>query len=553
MQISGHFTAVDWGVLAGYLILTTLLGLAFSGKQATIRDFFLGGRKLPWYAVAGSIIATEVSAVTFISVPAIVFAPGGDFTYLQLAIGAILARLIIAIWFVPAYYAREIFSPYDYVGAWLGEPGRRMTTVLFTIGTVLGQSVRVLLTAVILELITGLPLTASIWIIGGAMILWTLLGGITTVIWTEVVQFFVFLVGLGAALVYLVLHVPGGWSEIAHTAGDAGKFHLWNTSLDPRQAFTIWTALIANTLVCLHAYGSDQMIAQRMFCCSGVRGARWAILASSFGHVITLLALLVGAALFAFYEHHRLPPETAAVVADKGDRIFPIFILQELPPGLAGLVIAGVFAAAISSPLAALAQTSVSLALGRGADSAKLDSGASGRGLVRASRVLVVVWGLALSGMAQVTILALDRYGDILNLALAMASLTGGALLAVLLLSLLRVNVDYTGYVWSAPISVIAVFGLSWHEDWAQWSVALLVSLILLGWIVMECRRPDFWRVWPRFASLVGLLGVTLFLNRYRLDHQPIELAWPWNVPIGLLISFFGAILLTRAAGTRGS
>src|SRR5688572_15371258 len=181
--------------------MSTAVGYLMRGKQATIRDFFLGGRKLPWPAVCGSIIATEISAVTFISVPALAFAAGGDMTYLQLALGSILARFLIGWFMVPAYYEREIYSPYEYLGIKLGPAVNRLTTVLFSVGAVLGQGVRVFTTALVLRVITGLDLVTSIWVIGAVAVVWTLMGGITTVIWTDVVQFLVFLFGGIFALV----------------------------------------------------------------------------------------------------------------------------------------------------------------------------------------------------------------------------------------------------------------------------------------------------------------------------------------------------------------
>ena len=344
MSLETHFTVIDWIVLAGYLVFTTVLGAKLAGRQATIRDFFLGGRKLPWPAVAGSIIATEISAVTFLGAPAIVFAAGGNFTYLQLALGAILARIIIGIWFVPAFYEREIYSPYDYMGNRLGVQVRSVTTGLFMVGAILGQSVRVLLTALVLELMTGWPLGVSIWVIGLIAVAWTLLGGITTVIWTDVVQFIVFVVGIIIALVYVCIDLPGGFGEMVTVAVEADKFRFWNFSSDPNVAFTIWAALIANTFLCLNAYGTDQLIAQRMFCCKGPREARIAIIASSVGQLVTILALFVGVGLFAYYQRFELTGEAADLVGERIDRIFPIFILQNMPVGLVGLIIAGVFA-----------------------------------------------------------------------------------------------------------------------------------------------------------------------------------------------------------------
>jgi Na+/proline symporter len=204
--MSGGFLASDWAVVVFVFALTTWIGHRMSGKPATLREFFLGGKRLPWYAVAGSIVATEISAVTLISLPAVVFKDGGNLSYLQLGIfGSFLARWLVALFVVPAYYEKEIYSPYDYMGARLGEGVRRTTTVLFSVGGVLGQAARVYLTAVVLEVILheqlarwsqvlGVsPIVLAISAIGTVSVLWTWMGGIATVIWTDVVLFALFL------------------------------------------------------------------------------------------------------------------------------------------------------------------------------------------------------------------------------------------------------------------------------------------------------------------------------------------------------------------------
>lgn len=535
--------------------MTTLLGARLAGRQATLRDFFLGGRKLPWYAVSGSIIATEISAVTFISVPAIVFAERGDLTYLQLALGAVLARIIIGIWFVPAFYEREIYSPYDYMGARLGPSVRTVTTGLFMLGAVLGQSVRVLLTALILQLMTGLPLGASIWTIGAVAVAWTLLGGITTVIWTDVIQFGVFVLGLVAALCYVVHELPGGAGEVLSVAAEAGKLRFWNFSVDPNVAFTIWAALLANTVLCLNAYGTDQLIAQRMFCCRGPREARAAIIVSSVGQIVTVVALAVGLGLYAFYQHRPLTGDAATLVAERVDRIFPLFILREIPAGLTGLIIAGVFAAAISSldsVLAALSQTVVSTFY-RPWREAKATARPDERHYVRASRVVVVLWAVLLCAMAQITVLALERYGDILNLALAMATYTGGAMLAAFFLAFLHLNVDARGILVSAPLSVITVLAVSWHEPWAIYTTTTLAALTLTGWIVGVFirpggRHPHRWRDVPATVLVAAAGALAVFICSYKApgSEQPLTVAWPWNVPIGFTVAFGVGYLLAR-------
>lgn len=527
-------------MLVAYLALTTLLGAWLAGKQQSIRDFFLGGRRLPWYAVSGSIIATEISAVTFISAPAIVFKPGGDFTYLQLAIGAVLARIIIGIWFVPAFYSRDIYSPYDYIGHRLGIPVKHVTSGLFVLGAILGQSVRLLLTALILELLTGLSLTTSIWIIGAVAVLWTLLGGITTVIWTDVVQFFVFLFGLVAALVAVVFSLDGGWSELIATADAAGKLRTWDLSVDPGQAFTLWAAILGNTILCLNAYGTDQLIAQRMFCCKTKNAARLAIISSSLGLFAALLALFVGAGLFAYYETHALPAGAAELVADKPDRILPIFILDVLPPGVVGLIIAGVFAAAISSldsALAALSQTVVT-SFGRGALHETEDPRAATRRVLLA-RGLVVVWGVVLCVMAQVMIAAYERYDDLLNLALAMASYTAGALLAAFFLALFRANCDYRGMLFAAPLSVLVVFATQWHGTWALIGVSFVGGLVLLAWLANVSPRELRSLKGSAQTGLVVAAGALAFVACAWRDGagEPVEIAWIWNAPVGLAVA----------------
>ena len=239
-SISAKFTWIDWAIVVGYLAFTTYLGAKLAGRQATIRDFFLGGRKLPWYAVSGSIIATEISALTFIGVPFLVFKPEGNFTYLQLGVfGSFFARIIVGYVLVPVYYKREIYSPYDYMGNQLGGRVRSMTTVLFAFGGMLAQSARVYLTAEVLLVVmrdqlttlagnTGIPALAwSIIIIGAVSVAWTLIGGITTVIWTDVILFLVFLLGAFVALGTIAVQLPGGWGEMFRVGFAADESGIW--------------------------------------------------------------------------------------------------------------------------------------------------------------------------------------------------------------------------------------------------------------------------------------------------------------------------------------
>jgi len=554
-----RFAALDWLVVLAYFAFTTVVGARLAGRQQTIRDFFLGGRKLPWYAVSGSIIATEISAVTFVGVPATVYF--GNWTYLQLGFGAILAKIIVGCVFVPAFYEREIYSPYDYMGRWLGPDAKRVTTGLFVVGQLLAQGVRLYLTAMVLAVVSGgrLPLATSVWVIGAVAVGWTLLGGIATVIWTDVLLFLVFIAGGAVSVAYASHLIPGGFEEVLHAGWAAGKFRMFDLSADPSLDFTLWAGLLACTVFNLNMYGTDQLIAQRMFCCRSARTARWAMISSSAGLLVAALMMLVGVALFAYHARFPLSGADAAAVAEQGDRLFPIFIVRTLPAGLTGLLVAGIFAAAISSLdsiLAALSQTTVSAVYrpwrqwrSKGAEhpphSVPDSAGEAGREL-RASRLLVVAWGFALCGMAHLAQRASAFYPDILRLALAMAGYTGGALLAGFMLAFLRVRVDGSGLLWAAPVSVLTVFAVAWHQPWSHWVCWIGAGLLVACWCGRLIGRPRPGDL-ARSAWLLLALGAMLWINHHgywtSVDADTGQLvqhsiAWPWFVLIGFAAAF---------------
>lgn len=488
-EVHTHFTTLDWGILVGYLLLTTLVGHLLRGKQATIRDFFLAGRSLPWPAVCASIIATEISALTFIGVPGLVFAAGGDFTYLQWAVGSVIARVIVGVWFVKVFYEQEIYSPYDFMARRLGPGVKALTTAMFTLGTILGQSVRVLVTALILKTVTPFGMTESIVIITIFAIVWTLMGGMTTVIWTDAMQFCLFLGSGLLALFWIIGGLPEGWVQFWHAGNEGGKFTLLNFSTDPDVQFTLWVALIAMPFQNLAAFGTDQLNAQRMFCCRSAADASKAIIASCFSQVITVLMLLVGAGLYAWYAHHPpTPAEAAAFAADK-DNVFPVWITTVLPPGLTGLVLAGAFAAAISSldsALAALSQTTLSLIHGNQG----LQTG-DPRRILRQSRVAVVVWGVFLAA-AAVLLYAVKTYGnlDILSLAFGMVAYTYGPMLGIFFLALARVPIRIEGLWLGVGLSLLLTAVI--RPDF----YVILMSMGLLDADGMTNARPAISFVW---------------------------------------------------------
>jgi len=553
-HISHRFTWLDWGVIVAYLVFTTILGALLAGRQATIRDFFLAGRKMPWLAVYGSIIATEFSAASFLVVPALVFKPKGDMTYFQLAIGTILARFVIGYFFVPAFYEREIYSPYDYMGNRLGDRVKKIATALFVIGAVLAQGARIYIAALAFQVITGTSISQSILLMGAISILWAWIGGIRTVIWTDVIQFILFTIGAVVALIYVGLSVEGGLLEVFRESLAAGKLRLIDTTFDTKTAYTLWCGLFATGWLTLASHGTDQMMAQRILTCRHVSDARKAIVWSSTSQVITLVLLLIGAGLYVFYQHHPLDPAEQTVIADDTNKIFAVFIVDVLPPGISGLVMAAIFAAAVStveSVLTALAQATESTvyrALWKRPTTPRQD--------VLVSRFLVAFWGVALTLFALFCDTLQRHYGDLIQFALAMTAYTYGALLGMFLLALLPTNRNDLGLIWGVPVSMVTVFALEWHSPVAQRAVAVAITFLIASALWRLRRQP------LKIACIAFFVSAVSLIEFFAVAHdaqsgKPIyfTLAWPWHFPIGTAITFIVGYLVgeDRRSGAQNA
>lgn len=508
-----EFTVLDWAVVFGYMILTTWVGHRMSGRQANIKDFFLGGKTLPWWSVSGSMIATEVSALTFIGVPGMVYAMSGDWTYLQWGLGSIVARFAVAHWLVPLYYEKEIYSPYDFMGNRLGEKVRWLVTGLFSVGSILGQSVRVLVTAIILQVVTGLDARVCIVVIGMIAILWTFMGGMRTVIWTDVMQFVLFIFGGLLALSLLIYHV--GWGEIVSLnqvvvdGKEVDKMRwldLTSVFEAPELRYTLWVGLLAMPFQNFTAFGVDQLNTQRMFCCGNVSDARKAMCWSSVSILITALMLAVGAGLFAWYQKFEPSTELAAKFGENSNFVFPTWIVHEVPMGLSGLILAGAFAAAISSLdsiLAALSQTSLSVIYGR----ERMESEGDGEEMVKKSRIAVCIWGvvLTLAGLVLLWVYTQNKDSDLIGLAFGMVAYTYGPLLGILLAALLPWKSSTRGLVVGTVMSVLLV-------AWFRPELMIILDQIGMGSFAdfLESTRPALASEWffPLNAGLTYLCGL---------------------------------------------
>ncbi len=608
-SFSANFTAVDWLVLIGYLVLVSVLGVKLAGKQTNINDFFRGGNKLPWYAVSASMIATIISAVTFVGVPAVAYAETGNFSYLQFGIVAgLLSRLFVAFVLVPAYYKYEVYSPYDYMSRQLGGTARSVTTILFSLLGILGQAARVYLTAIVLQLLledqltalsqlTGLDsLTLAISVVGMVAVVWTMLGGIATVIWTDALLFLIFVVGGLVSIGVVAYQFPGGLGAVIDTGWAAGKFKLWTLTSTADageyasrwgsmlcEPYTLWAAVIAVTFGNIGSYGTDQLLAQRIFTCRSQSDAKLAVLSSWVAELVVALMLLVGVGLWAFYQQFpdQMTPAAAAAVAKNKDNIFPVFILTQVPVAMRGLIVAGIFAAAISSLtsiLAALSQTTLSALYMplRGLDPDQPIPAERNSELLRASRCFIVIWAVVLCATA----VSIDWYVTaqksagkevmFLDLALGLASYVIGTLLAAFLLAWLPIGKDAYGLIWSAPLSVFCVLSCRFHDDWifqvligvtsvllVAWIVAALLNSrrkgVLLAktvWLVIGCAIPFLIAQYLWFAKLDPATGKLLYVAG-QIDKTSI--AWPWYAPVGGMVALVFGYLLGEPRSTEES
>ena len=605
-SLSGRFTGLDWAVLLGYLALVSYLGVKLAGKQKSMEDFFRGGSKLPWYAVSASMIATIISAVTFIGVPSRIYAEGGDFSYLQFGIIAgLLSRLFVSLVLVPAYYRHHVYSPYDYMGERLGEAVRTVTTAMFSLMGLLAQAARVYLTAIILELVmrdqlqaienaTGVDsLVWSIAAVGAIAIVWTMLGGISTVVWTDAMLFLVFVIGGVVAIFVVANQLPGGLAQIVHEGWAAGKFKLWTLGQTEgtrefasrwgetfARPYTLWAAIFAVTFSNIGSYGTDQLLAQRIFTCKSKRDAQIAVMTSWAAEAVVALMLLVGVGLWTFYQHHPdlLVGDAANALSEKRDNIFPVFILTQVPVGLRGLIVAGIFAAAISSLtsiLAALSQTSLSAVyLPLAGLSNESIPPERNQEILRASRLLVVVWGIALCTTA-IGINAYVNYQEanerpiyFLDLALGLANYVLGTLFAAFLLAWLPLEKDAYGLIWSAPLSIACVFASRFHDDLTWRICGGVTAVLLITWIASALHPTRVARRGPLLAKTLWLMAgcaLLFLLTKYlwfarldqttgaiRLDEKmPIE--WPWYGPLGGSVAFVFGYLLGEPQADKAS
>jgi solute:Na+ symporter, SSS family len=417
--------AIDLAVIVLYLAGITWFGARFRRSQHTLKDYFLGGKTIPWWAIALSIVSAETSTLTVIGTPVLSFQ--GNFGFLQVVFGYLLARIVIATLFLPAYFRGEMFTAYELMRVRFGDRIRRLTAGTFLLLRALAEGVRVVAISLVVAIVLGTGEKTSIIAILCLTLFYTYEGGMTAVIWTDVIQMFLYVAG--ALLSFWVIRgeIAGGWSHVVAFAAPLGKFQVFDFGVSHlfTQTYSFWAGIIGGTFLTTASHGTEQLMVQRLLAAPTERQSRAALLASWV--VIFLqftLFLIIGVCLFTLYaDRHWNPP-------DVPDKIYPLFVWEHLPTGIAGLVIAAILAAAMSNLSAALnslASTTV-MDFWKPLSSARDDAH-----WLSISRYATVAWAAVLFAVG----LLARQWGGVLQAGLSIASILYGSLLGVFLLGLL--------------------------------------------------------------------------------------------------------------------
>jgi len=421
---------IDFAIILVYLAGITLFGIRFRRSQQSLRDYFLGGRSAPWWALACSIVATETSTLTIIGTPAIAY--DGNLGFLQLVMGYLVARVILCVVLVPQYFHGEFYTAYQLLEKRFGERMKRAAAIVFMITRAFAEGVRISAIGKVVSVALGTGDRWSIAIVAALTLLYTFEGGMRAVIWTDVVQLVLYLTGSVVAFFLLLHKIPGGWPSVAHiAAASGGKLSIFDFSFSLTRSYTFWSGLLGGTFLTMASHGTDQTMVQRLLAARNERDAKTALLSS--GVLIFAqfaLFLILGVMLFAFAQHAPLP-----IPGGDTDRIFPEFIVREMPVGIAGLVLASIFAVAMSNASGSLNSL---------ASSSMIDFGRKARAAVepqqvKRSRYATLAWGLVLGA------LGLAPWGHVLEAGLTIASITYGGLLGVFLLGLWNRRANQTG------------------------------------------------------------------------------------------------------------
>ena len=467
------FSWIDYLVLVAYLVGITIFGVLFRKQHKSVKDYFVGAKNINWVVISLSIVATETSTLTLIGVPAIAYAhyafpeQGGNYTYLQVVVGYIIARFVISFLFIPAYFRGDILTAYKLLENRFGVGTKNFAASMFLVMRALAEGVRIYAASIVLSAVLSASMpnmpNLTIWsivIVGALTLVYTFEGGIAAVIWTDLIQLIIYIGGSLVAAYMLLSLVPGGWNQIYTEGAAADKFQLFSFKWSSNLPFTFWAGVIGGTFLTMASHGTDQLLVQRLFTCKNQRDSQKALILSGFVVLFQfVLFLTIGVMLYAYYNHTQLPDAALSaqtcLSGNKCDQIFPRFIVDQLPHGISGLVIAAIFAAAMSNlsgSLNSLASTTI-------LDFYKplIAPDASDESLLKLSRWLTAIWGVVLIIIA---VLAAQNVQSVLITGLTIASLVYGPMLGAFLLGVLTKRANQAGVISGMLASIVIMLSL---------------------------------------------------------------------------------------------
>ncbi|MGC1292185.1 MAG: sodium:solute symporter [Candidatus Acidiferrales bacterium] len=474
---------IDLAIIVFYLVGVTLFGLRYGRKQHTIRDYFLGGRSAPWWALACSIVATETSTLTIISTPGIAYAT--NLAFLQLVIGYLVARVILCIILIPQYFRGEFFTAYQLLEKRFGARTKSAAASIFVVTRALAEGVRFAAIGKVVSVALGFNDRVSVAVITLLTLFYTFEGGMRAVIWTDVMQFFLYIAGSLAAFFLLLHRIPMGWAGVTHAAAAAGdKLRVFDFHFSLTQSYTFWSGLIGGTFLTMASHGTDQTMVQRLLAARSERDSKKALLAS--GVIIFAqfaLFLVIGVMLYVYRLHIPF-----AVPQHDPDRLLPEFIVTQMPVGLIGIVLAAIFAVAMSNAsgsLNSLASSSmIDFSRARGA-AGQVDVDAAKQ--VRRSRQWTISWGVLLG------IFGMIHWGPVLVAGLTIASITYGSLLGTFLLVIWNRRATARGAIAGMIAGLIGMTAIHFLTPlaWTWYVVAGTIITFAVGSLISLTGKPD--------------------------------------------------------------
>lgn len=475
-------SGIDLSIIVLYLIGITLLGIFSGGKQKSSKDYFMSSKSLPWSAVTFSIVAAETSTLTFISIPGLAYL--SNLNFLQVTFGYLIGRIIVSLFFIPAYYEGKLETAYSFLEHKLGLKVRSFASIVFLFTRIAADGVRLFATAIPLKLLLGINFEYSILIIAIIALIYTSFGGVKGIIWVDVIQMILYLGGALIAIYFLVNHlVPNGLDEILSIAGQNSKFNFIDTGFNLsireffKEPYTLFGGLIGGAFLSMASHGTDQLIVQRLLTIKNVSGSRKALISSGILVIIQFaIFLILGVILFTYYQTNDL----STLGISKADEIFPLFIITKLPEGISGLIIAGLFAAALSTLAGSISSLSSSFVMDV-VKPYKLFSKINNDLLL--SRIITFGFTILLSLSA---LLFIHTSQAVVVIALSIASFTYGGLLGTFLLGLTNKKITERKAIvaFISSIVIMSVIIISNTVAWTWYTLIGVIVTLITGYIL---------------------------------------------------------------------